>query len=140
MKKILLIDDEDSVLEMLRRFLEHAGYLVVTADRGKTGLEWAKETRLDLAIVDLGLPDMPGMEVCRELKENPKTSGIPLIILTGNSTNEARITGNLDARAELFLNKPISIEDLRKAVEMIFEKCEQRKLLLRNSIKTRLGY
>ncbi len=140
MKKILLIDDEESVLEMLKRFLEHLGHLVVTADRGKTGLEWAKDTRFDLAIIDLGLPELPGMEVCRAIKEDPKTSGMPVIILTGNSSNEAKITANLDAKAELFLNKPISVGDLKKAVETVFEKAEKRKLLLRNSIRNRLGY
>jgi DNA-binding response OmpR family regulator len=140
MKKILLIEDEESVQEMLKQFLEHSGHLVIAASTGKAGLEWAKESRLDLAIVDLGLPDMPGMEVCRLLKEDPKTSGFPIIILTGNSSNEAKITANLEAKAELFLNKPISVEDLKNAVNMIFESSEKKKLLLRNSIRNRLGY
>ena len=140
MKKILLVDDEESILEMLKRVLEHDGHLVLTADKGKTALEWLKEVRVDLAIVDLGLPDIPGMEVCRGIKGNPKTSSTPVIILTGNDSNEARIAGNLDASVELFLNKPISIDDLKKAVEMIFENSEKKKLLLRNSIKNKLGY
>lgn len=140
MKKIMLVEDEESILEMLRRFLEHEGYLVVTAEKGQTALNWMKEVRLDLAIVDLGLPDMHGMEVCRAIKEDPKTRNTPVIILTGNNTNEARITGNLDASVELFLNKPISLEDLKKAIDMIFEKSEKKKLLLRNSIKDKLGY
>lgn len=140
MRKILLVEDEESVLEMLKRFLEHEGYLVVTAEKGRTALDWIKEIRIDLAIVDLGLPDMHGMEVCRAIKEDPKTSSTPVIILTGNTSNEARIMGNLDASVELFLNKPISIDDLKKAILMIFEKSEKKKLLLRNSIKEKLGY
>ncbi|MDD2804779.1 MAG: response regulator transcription factor [Elusimicrobiales bacterium] len=140
MHKILIVEDEEAVQEMLKRFLEHEGYLVITADKGRTALNWVKEVRVDLAIVDLGLPDMNGMEVCRAIKEEPRTSSMPVIILTGNTSNEARIEGNLDASVELFLNKPISIEDLKKAVSMVFEKSEKKKLLLRNSIKEKLGY
>lgn len=140
MKKILIVEDEASVLQMLRRFAETEGYLPVAAENGQTALNWLKEVRVDLAIVDLGLPDMNGLEICRKIKEDPKTASIPVIVLTGNNSNNARIEANLDASAELFLNKPISMEDLRKAVEMVFEKSEKKKLLLRNAIKEKLGY
>lgn len=140
MKKIMVVEDEESVREMLKRFLEHSGHLVIGAEMGKTALEWARETRLDLAIVDLGLPDINGLEVCRALKEDPKTSGVPVIILTGNSSNDARIKANFEGSAELFLNKPISVDDLQKAVDMCFEKSEKKRMLLRNTIKTKLGY
>ena len=140
MKKILLVEDEGSVLQMLRRFLESEGYLTVTAENGRTALNWLKEIRVDLAIVDLGLPDMNGLEICRRIKEAPGTASIPVVVLTGNTSNEARIEANLDASVELFLNKPISVGDLKKAVQMVFEKSEKKKLLLRNAIKEKLGY
>lgn len=140
MKKILIVEDEASVLQMLRRFAETEGHLPVAAETGQTALNWLKEVRVDLAIVDLGLPDMNGLEICRKIKEDPKTASIPVIVLTGNNSNNARIEANLDASAELFLNKPISMEDLKKAVEMVFEKSEKKKLLLRNAIKEKLGY
>ncbi len=138
MKKILIVEDEEGITELLKFCLEAEGYLVVATDKGRTALEWIKELRLDLAIIDLGLPDINGMEVCLSIKENPKTRAIPVIILTGNTSNVARIQGNLNASAELFLNKPISTDDLKKAVAMMFEKSEKKKMLLRNSIKTRL--
>ncbi len=138
MYKILVVDDERSIQDLLKRCLEDDGYLVITTDKGQTALNWMKEVRLDLAIVDLGLPDMSGMDVCRAIKDDPKTRITPIVILTGNSTNEARIEGNEDAGAELFLNKPISTEDLRKAVKVIFEKAEKKRILLRTSLKTRL--
>lgn len=138
MYKILVVDDEKSILEMLKYCLEHEGYMVVTAETGKMAQNWIKEMKVDLAIVDLGLPDMNGLEFCESVKEDPKTRSIPLIILTGNTSNEARIKGNTCACAELFLNKPIEIDDLRKAVAAILEKAEKRKLLLRNSFKARL--
>jgi DNA-binding response OmpR family regulator len=138
MHKILLVDDEKSILEMLKYCLEHEGYMVLTAETGKMAQNWVKETKIDLAIVDLGLPDMSGIEVCEAIKEDPRTRSVPIIILTGNTSNEARIKGNLYGHAELFLNKPIEIDDLRKAVACILEKAEKKKLLLRNSFKTRL--
>lgn len=138
MKKILIVDDEESIQEMLRRVLEHDGHLVITAGKGQTALQWLRETRLDLAIVDLGLPDISGMEVCRAIKEDPRTRCIPVIILTGDSSNGARIAGNLCNSVELFLNKPVSIDDLKKAVALSFEKADKKKLLLRNSVRSRL--
>lgn len=137
MNKILVVEDEESIADMLRHCLEAEGHLVILAENGKTGLNWIKEVRVDLAIIDLGLPDMHGLEVCRSIKEDPKTRSIPIIILTGNSSNVAKIEANLDANADLFLNKPISIEDLNKAVAMVFEKSGKKKLLLRNSLRTR---
>ncbi len=138
MHKILVVDDEKSILEMLKYCLEHEGYMVLTAETGEMAQNWIKEVKLDLAIVDLGLPDISGLQVCEFLKEDPKTRATPIIILTGNTTNDARIKGNCCANAELFLNKPIEIEDLRKAVASILEKSEKKKLLLRNSFKARL--
>ena len=139
MNKILVVEDEESIAEMLRHCLEAEGHLVILAENGKTALNWIKEVRVDLAIIDLGLPDMHGLEVCRTIKEDPKTRSVPIIILTGNSSNVAKIEANLDANADLFLNKPISIDDLNKAVAMVFEKSEKKKLLLRNSLKTRFN-
>ena len=138
MHKILVVDDERSILEMLKYCLEHEGHIVLTAETGEMAKNWIKEVKLDLAIVDLGLPDMSGIQVCEFIKEDPKTRSTPIIILTGNTSNEARIKGNLCANADLFLNKPIEIADLRTAVATILEKAEKKKLLLRNSFKARL--
>ncbi|OGR63254.1 MAG: hypothetical protein A2X31_11165 [Elusimicrobia bacterium GWB2_63_22] len=138
MHKILVVDDEKSILEMLKYCLEHEGYMVLTAETGEMAKNWVKEVKLDLAIVDLGLPDISGLQVCEFIKEDPKTRATPIIILTGNTSNDARIKGNSCANAELFLNKPIEIADLRKAVAAILEKSEKKKLLLRNSFKARL--
>ena len=138
MYKILVVDDEKAILEMLRLCLESQGYMVLTADTGKMAMNWIKEVRLDLAIVDLGLPDMNGLQICMAIKEDPKTRATPIVILAGNTSNEAKIKGNIDGNADLFLNKPIEISDLKTAVATILEKSEKKKLLLRNSFKSRL--
>lgn len=135
MPKILVVEDERSVSEMLKACLERQGYMVITAENGTKALSWIKEVQLDLAIVDLGLPDINGLEVCLAIRENPKTRRMPIMILTGNVSNEARIKGNLEANADLFLNKPIELTDLRKAVENLLGKAEKKKLLLRGVSK-----
>lgn len=139
MNKILVVEDEKNIRELLKIWLEAEGHLVITAQDGAAALNWLKEVRLDLAIIDLGLPDISGMEICKNIKGNPLTRSVPIIILTGNTTNVAKIEGNLEANADLFLNKPLSPEDLKKAVASIFEKSEKKKLLLRNSLRPRLN-
>lgn len=139
MNKILLIEDDPSIMEMLKYCLELEGYMVMMAETGKMGLNWVKEGKPDLAIVDLGLPDMSGLDVCKAIKENPRTSSLPVIILTGNSSNEARVESQLFANANLFLNKPIDMGDLKKAVGKIFEKIEIEQRVFRASMKFRGG-
>lgn len=139
MNKILVVEDEGSISELLKLCLESEGHLVVATGSGKTAIEWIKEIVVDLAIVDLGLPDISGFEVCRAIKNNPRTRSIPIIILTSNTSNAAKIEGNLEANADLFLNKPFDIADLKKAIALVFEKAAKKRLLLRNSLKPRLG-
>ena len=139
MRKILLVEDDKSLLVLLRHCLETEGYMVVAAETGGAAMNWLKESRFDLALLDLTLPDMNGAEICASIKESPRTRSTPVIILTGNTSNEARIRTGLEANADIFLNKPIDPADLRKAVKTIIEAAERKKLLLRRSIKDRLG-
>lgn len=139
MAKILIVEDEPSVQELLKFSLEADGHMVVAADNGKTAANWIQEVKFDLAILDLCLPDTNGMQICMSIKEDPKTRSTPVMILTGNTSNEARIKSGLEAKADIFLNKPINPDDLRGAVKTLLEAAEKRKLLLRNSIRHRLG-
>jgi DNA-binding response OmpR family regulator len=131
MSKILVVEDDKLVLEFLRHCLETEGYLAVLADNGKKAMNWIKEARFDLAILDLALPDMNGMQICAAIKEDPRTSATPVIILTGNSSNEVRIESGLGLNADLFLTKPIASADLRKAVKKTLQDSERKRLLLR---------
>ena len=124
MPKILIVEDDRSVREMLKTCLEAQGYMVLAAENGRTAIDWVREVRLDLAIVDLGLPDMNGQEVCSAIKGDPKTRSTQILILTGDVSNEARIRGD----ADLFLTKPLAIADLKKAVGGLLEKAQKRRL------------
>jgi CheY-like chemotaxis protein len=114
-KKILVIDDEEPVRRLLSKVLERCGYLVVTADSGKTGVVRAFTERPDLILVDLMMPGMNGRETIGGIKSDPATENIPVIVLTAESTKEnileARAVGarsvvaKIDFKLDAFLDR-----------------------------------
>jgi DNA-binding response OmpR family regulator len=107
-EKILVIDDEETTLELLRLLLEHKGYEVIKASRADDGLRKAYRTQPDLVLLDIMMPDMDGWEVCRRLRE---LSDIPIIFLT--ALGEAKdIVRGLEAGADDYIAKPYDNEEL----------------------------
>lgn len=105
---ILVIDDEPQIVRALRTILLEKGYRVTTASRGEEGLALAAVTRPDVVILDLGLPDMDGAAVCRQLRN---WSQIPIIILSVRDSEQEKVLA-LDAGADDYLTKPFGIEEL----------------------------
>jgi two-component system KDP operon response regulator KdpE len=105
---ILVIDDEPQILRALRTILTEKGYRVTTASRGEEGLALAAATQPDVIILDLGLPDMDGTEVCRRLREWTQT---PIIILSVREGERDKIMA-LDVGADDYLTKPFGIGEL----------------------------
>jgi DNA-binding response OmpR family regulator len=110
-KKILVVDDEIDIQEMLKIKLESAGYSVVTADNGLTALSQAQDNHPDLLILDLMLPKINGFRVCSLLKKDVKYSSIPIIILTARSGLEDEKLAN-ECGANLYLTKPLDLNIL----------------------------
>src|SRR4051794_40937194 len=79
---ILIIDDEKDLIELVRYNLEKDGYDSISATDGQSGLEIAQRHKLDLIVLDLMMPGMDGLEVCRRLRADPRTGRVPLIMLT----------------------------------------------------------
>ncbi len=104
---ILLIDDDPLILSILRYILEHEQYKVLDAQNGRGGLQLAEDTRPDLILLDINLPDITGFSVCKFLKKYDKTRGIPVIFLTatGGGGNEYR---GFEEGAVDFLRKPVN--------------------------------
>jgi two-component system alkaline phosphatase synthesis response regulator PhoP len=108
-EKILIVDDEEQIRELLREFLSGAGYEVALAANGEEALEVAQRERPDLILLDIRMPELDGVETCVRLKTNDKTRSIPIIIATafGDTLAEA-----LDAGADDFVNKPFQLEEI----------------------------
>ncbi len=130
MAKVLVVEDDSNLAEIYRLSLEKENYLTVWAENGRRALRWLEEElNPHLVILDVGLPDMSGVEVCKQIKNNYKTRDIPIIILTGFTDNKVKMDANLTAHADLFLNKPIDIADLlRASAEIIAAKEKERKI------------
>ncbi|MBI4656100.1 MAG: response regulator [Elusimicrobia bacterium] len=131
MAKILIVEDDENIVKMLRVALEAKGYLVEPAACANTALTWLKESsKPDLIIIDIGLPDMDGLKLCQMIKDDPATRKIPVVILTANMTNDAKIRANLIAHADLFLTKPIDLKELTNAINALIEKFIREKEFL----------
>jgi twitching motility two-component system response regulator PilG len=115
-KKILLVDDDESILELFRDVLEGKGHQVTTFTRGWEALQAVSREQPDLIILDIMMPRVNGYEVCQILKENPKTKTIPIIFLTALSHQEA-LRRAAEGGADDFLVKPCPPEKLLKHVD-----------------------
>jgi CheY-like chemotaxis protein len=115
MARILLIDDTASVLAALDYFLSNIGYDVVQAGDGRTGLQRAAEVSPDLVMLDLEMPVMNGIAVCRTLKADPRLGRIPVLMMTGQATQEARRQA-LAAGAFVVMSKPFDLQVLEATV------------------------
>lgn len=108
-KKILIVDDEPNVLQMLRIKLESSGYEISEADNGLTAINKAQEELPNLIILDLMLPKIDGFRVCSLLKRDPKFLGIPIIILTARAGSGDE-TQAKECGADLYITKPIDLD------------------------------
>ena len=110
-KKILIVDDEPDMVDMLRIRLEEESYGVITALSGEDGLKKAEEERPDLILLDILLPGVSGLEVAKRLRESKTTKNIPIIMVTALIGGDAMRTG-LKSGAAYFISKPFDPEEL----------------------------
>ena len=120
-ENILIVDDEEDVLELVRYNLEKNGYGTETACTGEEALTKASARLPDLILLDLMLPCIDGLEVCKKLKSNTKTQNIPVIMLTARG-EEADIVTGLELGAEDYITKPFSPKVLVARVRRIFHR------------------
>ncbi|MFN3693528.1 MAG: response regulator transcription factor [Ignavibacterium sp.] len=129
MKRILVIDDLPENVFMLQDRLEHEGYEVITAYNGSTGIEKALSELPDLILLDVMMPDITGIEVCRRLVNDPVTKDIPIILVTAKSGAEDTKEG-LEAGAFDYIKKPFNRVELLARVKSALKLSEAHKLLL----------
>lgn len=123
MNSILIIEDEKSVSDVIKAYLEKEGYLVYSTENGLDGIELFRKERIDLVILDLMLPDIDGEEVCKILR---KISDVYIFMLTAKSTLSDKIEG-LNIGADEYLTKPLSPRELTARVNALFRRFEEKK-------------
>jgi two-component system response regulator MprA len=118
--RILVIEDEERIRQFLKRGLTYENYVVDTAVDGKDGLESARDNPPDLVLLDIMLPGIDGLEVCRRLRA---ASDVPILMLTAKASTEDRVIG-LDAGADDYLIKPFSFDELLARVRALLRRAQ----------------
>ena len=125
-EKILVIDDEKDIVELVDYNLEKDGHSVIFAYDGVAGLDLARKELPSLIILDLMLPEMDGLEVCRYLKQDDRTKSIPIIMLTAKS-EESDIVVGLQLGADDYITKPFSPKVLLARVKAILRRMTEKR-------------
>ena len=120
MKRVLVVDDEPKIVDVVHDYLREAGFAVTTAPDGELALERARSLRPDLVVLDLGLPGIDGLDVARELRRH---STVPIIMLTARGDELDRVLG-LELGADDYLVKPFSPRELVARVRAILRRTE----------------
>jgi len=123
MARILVIEDESDIRQVLDYNLKSAGHEVFEAARGVDGLRLVREREPDLVLLDLMLPDMPGTEVCRSIKDNPATRTLPVVMLTARGEEIDRVVG-FEIGADDYITKPFSVRELVLRIRAVLRRRE----------------
>jgi two-component system alkaline phosphatase synthesis response regulator PhoP len=120
MKTILIVDDEPKIVQLARDYLEHAGFRVQTASDGPVTLMVVRSFKPDLVVLDLGLPNLDGLDVIRQLR---KESNVPIIVLTARAEESDKLVG-LELGADDYITKPFSPKELVARVRTVLRRVE----------------
>jgi two-component system, chemotaxis family, response regulator PixH len=118
MATVLVVEDTPSQLELINSFLKESGYSVITATNAKDGLSKALDYQPNAIITDVVMAGMSGFELCRQLKKNPETEKLPIIICSSKDKDIDRIWG-MRQGADVYLTKPFTKQQLLRALQTI---------------------
>jgi two-component system phosphate regulon response regulator PhoB len=121
MQRVLICDDEVDLAALVEFNLKEAGFSVEVAHSGESALKLARANRPDLVLLDVMLPDVSGSEICRRLKTDPVTSGVPVMMLTARNEEPDRVKG-FEAGADDYVTKPFSVRELVLRVKAVLRR------------------
>lgn len=121
-KRIIYIEDEQEMIDLVRLILSRKGYEVKGAIGGQEGLDLIRSNPPDLVLLDLMMPDMDGWEVYQQMKANEATRNIPVIVITAKAQNIDKVLGVHIAKVEDYISKPFSPQQLVDSVEKVLKK------------------
>jgi len=119
-KRILIVDDEEGVVKLVKMYLEHHPYEVITANDGQEGLEKARTEKPDLIVLDLMLPKINGYKVCGLLKKDARYVKIPVILFTAKTQDKDVKLGE-EVGADAYITKPLKLEVLLSKIEELLK-------------------
>jgi DNA-binding response OmpR family regulator len=119
-KTVLVVDDEPKIVQIARDYLENAGFSVLAANSGEAALASVRNQTVDLIVLDLGLPDIDGLDVCRKVRRN---SNVPIVMLTARDEEVDKLVG-LELGADDYVTKPFSPKELVARVRAVFRRVE----------------
>ena len=126
--KVLIVDDEKDLVDLVRYHLEKEGFQCLQASDGLTALRLAREQRPGLLILDLMLPGLDGLEICRQLRRDPMTASLPIIMLTAKAAEVDRVVG-LEVGADDYIVKPFSPRELVARVKAVLRRMQASRAL-----------
>jgi len=127
-EKILIIEDEPDIIKMLEYNLKKEGFRITSASDGREALRRAEREHPDIIILDLMLPEIDGLEVCKTLKQSSDTADIPVIMLTAKAQETDKIVG-LELGADDYITKPFSIRELTARVKAVLRRTGEKNKL-----------
>jgi DNA-binding response OmpR family regulator len=119
--RILVVEDEESLLKLESILLSSKGYDVTGVMDGKAALAQVAANPPDLVVLDIMLPELDGFEVCRQIKENPATKGIPVIMLTAKKNSQDYARG-MEVGADAYITKPFKSAKVMETIETLLKK------------------
>jgi DNA-binding response OmpR family regulator len=122
---VLVIDDERDLIELVRYNLEREGFDLIAATDGASGLDIARRHKPDLIVLDVMMPGLDGLEVCRQLRGHQDTRGLPIIMLTAKAFEPDRVVG-LEMGADDYVTKPFSPRELVARVKAVLRRCAKQ--------------
>jgi len=127
-EKILIVEDEKDIVKMIDYNLKKEGFRTVSASDGEDAIDLAKREHPDLILLDLMLPVIDGLEVCKTLKKENKTAGIPIIMLTAKAQESDKIVG-LELGADDYVTKPFSVRELTSRIKAVLRRTKEKEKL-----------
>ena len=121
-KKVLVVDDDPVVRVLITEFLQSRGYDVETLENGSSCLEKLHSTTPDILVLDMLMPDLTGIEVLKNIRKNPGTAKLPIVMLSADTDSETVVLNN-NLSADCDIRKPFGVNEIVGAVDTIADKC-----------------
>lgn len=125
LRKVVCVEDEEEMIDLIRLILSRKGFEVIGANGGRKGLEIIRAEKPDVVLLDLMMPEMDGWQVYQQLKADPNTADIPVIVVTAKAQNIDKVLGLHIAKVDDYIPKPFSLQELVDRIEAVLKRKQQ---------------